>query len=139
MVAFSLIAPAQMAAIAEEPVKVASAAIEDLLPLDKIDPRMFRKFDIELDDSVSMDVQRTQTVRKIGFGRLSTVTIVTTPTGTYSSDALLSPNVRYPGIEVTPKQGWQYWPESRGSGHWTSYSQGSIIFYFYADAPAAHT
>ena len=49
---------------------------------------------------MSTDVQRTQIVKKIGFGQRTIVAIVTTPSGTYSSDAITSPYVRYPGIDV---------------------------------------
>ena len=59
------------------------------------------RYTAHADGTVSTEVSGTQTVKKIGFGAVSTVTIVTTPTGVYSSDAIFSPNVRYPGITVT--------------------------------------
>lgn len=37
-------------------------------------------------------------VRKIEAGKTSLVSVVTTPSGVYSSDGLDSPHVRYPGI-----------------------------------------
>ena len=40
------------------------------------------------------------TVRKIGYGQTSIVNIITTSSGVYSSDALTSPHVLYPGIHV---------------------------------------
>jgi hypothetical protein len=49
--------------------------------------------------TVSQQVLSTQTVRKVGYGRVETVEIVTTPTGTYSSDAVASSHVLYPGID----------------------------------------
>lgn len=51
-----------------------------------------------VDASVSTEVLSSTTIRKIEFGRMSTVTIATTASGTYSSDAMDSPHVRYPGV-----------------------------------------
>lgn len=52
------------------------------------------------DESVSNTILSRTNVKKIGHGNVSNVAIVKTPTGTYSSDGLTSPNVRYPGIAV---------------------------------------
>lgn len=52
------------------------------------------------DATISTEILSQTTVQKIGYGRKTNVSIVKTPTGTYSSDALRSPHVRYPGIEV---------------------------------------
>ncbi len=89
-----------------------------------------------------MDVKSASTITKISAGHKSIVSIVTTPSGTYSSDALLSPNVRYPGIEVKPK----HWRDGglsistltsdSGTGRWTSYSTGSFTYYTYSFTPA---
>lgn len=57
-------------------------------------------YSVNVESSVSADVTERHIIRKIGMGRTSFVEIVTTPTGTYSSDGLASPYVRYPGIEV---------------------------------------
>ncbi len=54
---------------------------------------------------VSTDVVSQQTVKKIAFGQTTFVNIATTPTGTYSSDGLASPYVRYPGIHPNPEFG----------------------------------
>lgn len=51
---------------------------------------------------VATEVIREATVRKIGFGKTEFVRIATTATGTYSSDALDSPHVLYPGFHVNP-------------------------------------
>lgn len=59
-----------------------------------------RYYHVRQDESVSTTVLGHSRVRKIGYGQSSYVDIVTTPTGTYSSDAMYSPHVRYPGIEV---------------------------------------
>jgi len=50
------------------------------------------------------DVVSRAAVTKIGFGKTSTVDILTTPAGSYSSDAVFSPNVRYPGVNIRPTQ-----------------------------------
>ena len=42
----------------------------------------------------------TSTVSKVGFGRVTTVRITTTASGVYSSDAMISPHIRYPGVHV---------------------------------------
>lgn len=52
------------------------------------------------DESVSTEILSETNIRKIGYGRTTRVAIVKTPTGTYSSDALASPHVQYPGIDV---------------------------------------
>jgi len=57
-------------------------------------------FDVQTDDSVSLKANSVTRIRKIEFGRASTVNIVTTSSGTYSTDAMFSPHIRYPGIDV---------------------------------------
>ena len=136
MVTLSLVAPDQMSAAAEEPVKLVTATIESLFP-NSVDPKAFRKYDITFDDSISTEVQRTQVVRKIGHGRMSAVTVVTTPSGTYSTDGLLSPHVQYPGIDKQlkdsgwPARSWFFAPHADGSGMWTSFSNGSFVYLSY--------
>lgn len=78
-------------------------------PMEKLFPRApafdlsrLRKFDISVDASVSTVPLQTVTIQKFGFGVRQSVTIATTATGTYSSDAITSPYVRYPGVHVTP-------------------------------------
>lgn len=134
ILALSIIAPQQIGAIAEEPVNVAVATIDKLFP-EPVDPSMFRKYSITFDDSVSTDVQHTQMVRKIGHGRMSVVTIVTTPSGTYSTDGILSPHVRYPGIDKSLKRRshdhWSLAPSGNDGGRWVSYADGSFIYLSY--------
>ncbi|AKR54537.1 hypothetical protein XM25_01680 [Devosia sp. H5989] len=62
-------------------------------------------FTIDTEPNVSLEATHTAVVRKIEFGRTSFVKIMTTPSGTYSTDGLASPHVRYPGIHVTPLTG----------------------------------
>lgn len=100
LVAGAIAAPAFFpAAFAAEPQKHLLDTASEIFPK-PFDPKSLRKFDITLDASVSTDVQHAATVQKIGFGKRTIVSIVTTPSGTYSSDAIASPNVRYPGIDV---------------------------------------
>ena len=49
---------------------------------------------------VQMEATSEVTVRKIAYGRTSFVSVMTTQTGTYSSDGLASPHVLYPGIHM---------------------------------------
>lgn len=94
------------------------------------DPDSLVKFDVRIDDSVSTKVSSTQTVRKIAFGKLSTVSIVHTPSGTYSSDAIFSPHVLYPGIELTQKSDLEALTaqlEATGITGWTPVYSGSFV------------
>lgn len=59
-----------------------------------------REFSITRDESVSMEVEFQYQMKKIGYGRETIVNIVRSPSGTYSSDALISNNVIYPGVTV---------------------------------------
>jgi len=52
--------------------------------------------------TVSRDVLNVSTIRKVGYGHVSNIDIVTTPSGVYSSDGVASPHVLYPGIESSP-------------------------------------
>jgi hypothetical protein len=83
----------------EEPFRTMLKTGEELLP-DAPLPE-FVKPDWTIEPWVSTDVQSRQIVRKIGYGRTEFVDIVTTSTGTYSSDGLASPHIRYPGIHGT--------------------------------------
>jgi hypothetical protein len=82
----------------------AKALVAELLP-HTFDTTKLVKFDdkvyaMTLDNDVSTKPLAVTTVRKIGMGETSFVDITTTSTGTYSSEALFSPHVRYPGIIV---------------------------------------
>lgn len=59
---------------------------------------------IHYDDSVSLQPISQARVEKIGFGQRSTVKIVTTSSGIYSTDGLNSPQVHYTGMEVEKVQ-----------------------------------
>lgn len=62
----------------------------------RIDDSVYR---VTADDSVSTDALSVANVRKIGYGHVQNVRIVTTSTGTYSTDALTSAHVLYPGVD----------------------------------------
>lgn len=137
IVAGGLAAPSLFpAAFAAEPQKhvldTAGEIFSKPFDLDRL-----KKFDITTDDSVSTTVQRTATVQKIGFGKRTMVSIVTTPSGTYSSDAIVSPNVRYPGIDVTPNAlcdcshsriRFGVATSDYGTWTWSYVSRGSFIY-----------
>lgn len=76
---------------------------------------------------VSTDVVSQRTVRKIAFGETTFVTIATTPTGTYSSDGLASPHIRYPGIHPNPEYAaWRAAPVVVWDGvAWTEVKAGA--------------
>jgi hypothetical protein len=66
---------------------------------------------VNVEPGVSQDVTAQHTIRKIAMGRTSFVQVVTTASGTYSSDGLASPFIRYPGIEAAPVDDYSapYW------------------------------
>ncbi len=87
----------------EQPLKLLQASKTELLDMFDGNAEFFKP-NWTVEDSVSTEVLSTQTVRKIEAGRTSFVTIASTATGVYSSDALDSPNVRYPGIHAEGHQ-----------------------------------
>jgi hypothetical protein len=83
----------------EQPFRTLLNTGDELMPDAPLRP--FFKPHWTIEPSVNTDIVKQVTVRKIGYGRTEFVDIVTTPTGTYSSDAIVSPYVRYPGIHDT--------------------------------------
>lgn len=61
-----------------------------------------RDYEVSAADWVSLTPLSSVTVRKIGYGRAVDVSVATTATGVYSSDGMVSPHIRYPGIDVRP-------------------------------------
>lgn len=103
------------------------AAGFDTSKLVKYDGRDYR---IDYADGVSTDPISSSTVKKIEAGRVSYVSIVTTSTGTYSTDALTSRNIKYPGIEVTDLTPRYNSFSTWSNGQWTrisSYNGHSFI------------
>ena len=65
-----------------------------------------RSYKVNFDESVSTQILSSNVIRKIEFGKESLVSVVSTPSGIYSTDGLASKNILYPGVEVvetTPK------------------------------------
>ncbi|VAW23155.1 hypothetical protein MNBD_ALPHA12-1528 [hydrothermal vent metagenome] len=60
-----------------------------------------KSYNVDIAPSVSRKVISQYRVRKFSFGRLENVQIITTASGTYSSDALKSHHIVYPGINVS--------------------------------------
>lgn len=84
----------------DEPVRSMLKTADEILPPHRVDGSVFLKpeADSVIEPWVQSDVLEEVTVRKIGYGHTEFVRIVTTATGTYSSDGLDSPHFRYPGI-----------------------------------------
>lgn len=61
-----------------------------------------RDYEISHADWVSLTPISSAVVRKVGYGVVTIVNVATTSTGVYSSDSMISPHVRYPGITVRP-------------------------------------
>jgi hypothetical protein len=85
----------------EQPFRTLLMSGDEIIPDEPLTAETFFKPNWTIEPSVNTDIVRQQTVRKIGYGQTEFVTVVTTPTGTYSSDAVTSPYVRYPGIHDT--------------------------------------
>jgi hypothetical protein len=83
----------------EQPLRALLSTADELMPA-PFDVAGLVKPDVTLEPSVWTEVLHSSTVRKIGYGRTTFVTIAETASGTYSSDGLASPHVRYPGIHV---------------------------------------
>ena len=80
-----------------------------------------RNYTVENEDWVATEPLSTARVKKVEAGRVSYVTITTTATGTYSTDAMFSNHVQYPGIDVTerrryPHNRFSYW----SGGNWSA-------------------
>ena len=60
-----------------------------------------RSYEVAFDSSLSTNVLDSYTILKISHGRESLVSVVTTPSGTYSTDSFASKNVLYPGVSVS--------------------------------------
>lgn len=105
-----------------------------------IDPSRLVRYEnvnylVDYDASVSTEALSTARVKKIEAGKVTYVDITTTATGVYSSDAMFSPHVQYPGIEVERAP----YPHNRGGNRftvwgdngWTSFSTTPGKSYFY--------
>jgi hypothetical protein len=81
---------------------VSPALAAEAAPLDPSKLVKFegRTYSVTYASSVSNDPIGQAQVVKIAHGRVSTVNVVTTSSGTYSSEATFSPHVLYPGVKV---------------------------------------
>lgn len=90
-----------------------------------------RDYHVEYDDWVATDPISTVRVQKIEAGRVSYVTITRTATGTYSTDAMVSSHVQYPGISVEAanpiRNAFRYF----SNGRWSSFSTGNAGSFTY--------
>ena len=55
-------------------------------------------FEVGTAPGVSLQPTSQVQIKKIGYGQTTFVNILSTPSGTYSTEGLVSPNIRYPGI-----------------------------------------
>ncbi|MEQ1771382.1 MAG: hypothetical protein ABL879_16255 [Devosia sp.] len=121
------------AAIAnEEPARTLLSSKMELFP-QPFDTTTLAKYDVVFDATVSTKVLSTQTIKKIGYGRVSNVTIVKTPSGTYSSDAIVSPYVQYPGVEVSKKPIMKTLEELGLSGFDAVYAGSFVVLLAHGD------
>lgn len=73
---------------------------ENLIDLSKLVFYRGAAYSVTYESEVSTTALAMAQVRKIGYGRTTVVNIVTTASGVYSSDAMISPHVLYPGVHV---------------------------------------
>ena len=92
-----------------------------------------REYVVDYDDWAATDPLSTVRVKKVEAGKVSYVTITTTATGTYSTDAMFSNHVQYPGISVEEAPSDTYNRFSYWNGRsWLSFGtrNGNSFFYF---------
>jgi hypothetical protein len=81
----------------DEPFRTLLKTADEIFP-ERLSADTFAKPEWTVEDWVSTEIIEQSVVRKVGYGRTTFVTINKTATGTYSSDGLESPHIRYPGI-----------------------------------------
>ena len=86
------------------------------------------RWNFEVDPGVSLEPIRQSMVKKISFGHVEQVNIVETESGVYSSDAIVNPHIRYPGIVVTPQREAQAMLQWNGYGWSTLKPLGAASF-----------
>lgn len=90
-----------------------------------------RDYLVDYDASVATDPLSTVRVKKVEAGKVSYVSITTTATGTYSTDAMFSNHVQYPGISVEldepDRNFFHYWT----NGRWSAFSTGTAGSFTY--------
>ncbi len=81
--------------ISPEEGRPSSQSLSQLLRVGK------RSYDVNFDASISTQVLSSNVIRKIEFGNESLISVVSTPSGIYSTDGFVSKNIQYPGVNVT--------------------------------------
>lgn len=117
-----------------------SKAFADEFARPAIDPSRLVRYEntaylVDYDASVSAEPLSSTRVKKIEAGKVSYVDITTTASGVYSTDAMFSGHVQYPGISVERAP----YPHNRGGNRfsywsdsgWTSFSTTPGNSYFY--------
>jgi len=113
----------------EQPARTLLSSMSELFP-PPFDPGKLAKYNYELSPAISTDVVKQSVIKKIGYGNTETVYVVQTPSGTYSTDALQSPNVEYPGVLKTRERGDHVGMAFWSHGRWVSQkfvSAGSFV------------
>lgn len=91
-----------------------------------------RDYIVDYEDWVTTDPLSTIRVKKVEAGKVSYVSITTTASGTYSTDAMFSNHVQYPGISVEAAEPdrnfFSYWTNGRWSAFHTG-TAGSFSYY----------
>lgn len=98
------------------PVIAQEQPVEEPLDLSALVKISMPRFSVSFDDGIDLTPMRTAIVNKIGYGATSEVQVVTTSTGTYSTDSLKSPHVLYPGVTVTQRSA--YAAAGSAGGYW---------------------
>ena len=113
----------------DQPMKTLLKSASELWP-STLDPSKLVKWDYYAQPGISIEPVAESTIRKIGYGRTTFVSVMETDSGAYSSDGLASPNIEYPGIIKEPKAAPSPMLWLWGNGHWASasaYSAGSFV------------
>ncbi|WP_284391597.1 hypothetical protein [Devosia yakushimensis] len=89
------------------------------------DPSQLVKFEgtnyiVQHEDWVDTTPLATTRVKKIEMGKVSYVDVTTTATGTYSTDAMFSNHIQYPGVSVEAAP----WPHNRNRNRFSYWSNG---------------
>jgi hypothetical protein len=112
----------------DQPMKTLLQSANELWP-PAFNPDRLVKWDYYVQPGISIEPITEQTVRKIGYGRSTFVTVMETESGVYSTDGLASPNIQYPGIVKEPKAAPSPMLWLWGDGRWASasaFSAGSF-------------
>jgi len=116
------------AVASEEPARTLLSSASEIFPA-PFDPASLARYSYELEPSVSTEVLKESTIKKIGYGNTEFVHVLQTPSGTCSTDALQSPYVEYPGVlkkRSRDQIGLAFW----SNGRWvmqTPVAAGSFV------------